>query len=213
MLTLKKLVVFNADVSCMNWYREGKPAPVPASGGDAAFRWLERSEWERDASILDTPANVVASRYDEGGRCLVGTAQDRTIYHLWLMPAGTFVAWIGTAIRPPERGMLVTDVWVHPAHRGRSVHRFGAALAVRELVRLERTIVTAGVEEHEFFPMAALYARLGLGICVPDYRLYWLDVGGRASFHWRGRPSSKSRRFAQGLAEAYGGSAQAGRNA
>jgi hypothetical protein len=121
------------------------------------------------------------------------------------MPEGTFVAWIGAKIRPPAGGMLVSDAWVDPASRGGNVHRWGAALAVRELVRLGATIVTAGVEEHEFAAMASLYARLGLGVCVPDYSYYWLRVGRTAGVHWRARAPRALRRWPGKLEDTIGG--------
>ncbi len=128
----------------------------------------------------------------------------RTVYHLWLMPAGTFVGWIGKALYPPAQGMLVSDAWVDPGYRGGNTHRWGAALAVRELVRLGRKIVTAGVEEHEFRTQAAMYARLGLGICVPHYCLYWLRVSQVLAVHWRWWPSKKLHRISRELEQAYG---------
>lgn len=204
MLALKKLVVFNADVSRMAWYRQGEPAPVPKGACDVDFHWLEPDGWEADRAILQTPAGRVSTRFAERGRCLVGRdKRGRTVYHLWLMPAGTYVGWINKTLTPPDRGMLVSDAWVDPGYRGGNVHRWGAALAVRELVRLGGTSVTAGVEEHEFPIMATMYARLGLGICVPHYCLYWLQVLPGLDVHWRWLPSRELRGFSRKLQHAH----------
>lgn len=203
MVELKKLVVCNADISRMPWYRKGAPPPGPADSSDVEFQWLERDAWERDPAVLDTPADLVSTRFSEAGRCLIGkNGRGATIYHLWLMPAGTFVGWIGTVLRPPARGMLVSDAWVDPAYRGRNVHRWGSALIVGEVARLGGQIITAGVEEHEFYTQAALYARLGLAISVPDYCLYWLRTGKRG-IHWRWRPAKALQRFSTELEESY----------
>lgn len=211
-MQLKKLVVFNGDVSRMAWYRNGEPAPGPHESCELDFQWLDLDGWKRDNSVLDTPGNVVATRFSEGGRCLIGKDErGATVYHVWLMPAGTFVAWIGSTIRPPADGMLVSDAWVDPGYRGRNVHRWGAALIVRELVRLGGKIITAGVEEHEFYTFAAMYARLGLGTGVPHYCLYWLRAPGGLDFHWRWRPPKALRSFSEKLERAHGPGSEEGR--
>ncbi len=205
MLSIKKLIVFNADVSRMGWHRRREPPPVPKGACEVGFHWLEHGSWKRNPAILETPEEVVATRFSESGRCLVGQdSRARTVYHLWLMPAGTYVGWIGKRLSPPAGGMLVSDAWVDPAHRGGNVHRWGAALAVRELVRLGGNIVTAGVEEHEFSTMAAMYARLGLGICVPHYCCYWLAMSPGLNLHWRWPPSQELRGISRRLQHAHG---------
>jgi hypothetical protein len=199
---LKKLVIFHADASRMEWHRNRQSPPAPQGNCEVEFRWLEPGAWKRNPAVLETPADVVAARFSEAGRCLVGTDnRSRTVYHLWLMPAGTFVSWIGKVVRPPAAGMLVSDVWVDPSWRGGNVHRWGVSVMAGELVRHGRRIVTAGVEDHEFRAEATMFARLGLGLCVPAYCIYWLRAAGTWGIHWRSRPPRQLLQFSERLEE------------
>jgi len=51
--------------------------------------------------------------------------------------------------------------------------------------------------------MATMYARLGLGICVPHYYLYWLQVLPGLDVHWRWWPSRELRGFSSKLQQAH----------
>ena len=67
-------------------------------------------------------------------------------------------------------------VEVRDKYKGKGLHRYGAILATIKRHELGYTHVIAAVEEHEFFSFAVMYARLDLGICVPEYYLYRLSL-------------------------------------
>ncbi len=178
---------------------------MPTGDERVEMHWVDHEAWLRNPSILPAVPSVARQRYAAHSRCLIGVdrVSGKIVYHLWLSTGSIYIDWIFKALTAPADGVLIFDVWVDPSLRGGAVHRLGAALAVREAVRLERPSIEAGVEEHEYPSFATLYARMGLGICLPLYVLTGLRLGAGFSFHWRGSPSARLRKFGERLRSRY----------
>jgi len=154
------------------------------------MRWLSRGEWLARPGILDIPRQTVEARYDSGDRCLIGmdTTTGQVIYHLWLSDTGAYTEWIFAFVEALPGHVLIHDVWVHPDYRGGNVHWAGASMACREAVRCRRPGIYGGFEEYEFFPHAAKYASLGLGLILPHVSLVGIRLFA-AKMHFRRTPS------------------------
>ncbi len=201
----RRLLIYRSDLREMTWFRLGRLAPMPAGDERVEMRWVDKEAWLANPAILPTAPAVVRQRYAAYSRCLIGIDQTsgKTVYHLWLSTGSVCIDWIFRSLTAPQDGVLIFDVWVEPSLRGGAVHRLGAALAVREAVRLGRPAIEAGVEAHEYPSFATLYARMGLGICRPLYVLSGLRLGAGFSFHWRGSPPARLRKFGERLRRRY----------
>jgi hypothetical protein len=201
----KKLLIYYADLTDTPWFRREELAPLPPIPEDIEVRWLQQQDWEQDPGLLGTPADIVQSRFSDGSCCLImrNRSSGKTVYHVWLGEKGAYNAWIYKYLHAPPNGVLVFDAWVDPGYRGRNVHKLAAALVVREAITRQRPLIMAGVEEHEFFPFAMMYAKAGLGVCVPQHHLYLLRLPGVLKIHWRGGASPRTLEFADKLRRRY----------
>lgn len=211
---LRKLMFFSADLTRARWYRQGSGPPRPAPPDDVRLEWLSPEAWRAAPDALTTPAALAAARFAAGASCLVGRAEPagRVVYHLWVTQAPTYLPWIFRRIAPPAGHVLVCDVWVDPARRGRGVHWTGASLACEEAVRRGRPGIFAGVEEHEYFLFARKYARIGFGWPVPVGAIIGLKVG-PLRIHVPARLSPAVVGFSDELAARYPHAAELGREA
>jgi hypothetical protein len=199
----RKLVVFRSEVLTeTSWYRRAEPPPIHPLPENIRLRWLEARELSGDACPIARPRRVLDKRLRDNGRCLAGfnVNTGETVYHLWVTTGGAYIDWIFRYLPAPATGALVYDVWADPRWRGGTVHKAGAALAAQEALQLGRTEIWAGVEEHEFFPFAAMYARAGIGIIDAQYFLVGLKLG-PLRLHWRRPPPAKALEFSARLRE------------
>lgn len=203
-IMLRRLHFFSGDVSEMPRMRKGSSSPALELPPNIRLIPLTRETWRANPRILETDPAVVAARFAAGGRCLIGwdDARDCLVYHLWVTEAPTYIDWIFRTIVVPPDHLLVFDVWVHPDYRGGNVHWAGAAWACGEAERCGRRYIFAGVEEHEYYPFAMKYARIGLGIIGPHSRIVGLKLFG-AAFHFIKGPSPRLAHFRDRLRRMY----------
>ena len=201
-ILLRELVLFRADLRRCDWFGQGAPAPRGEGPAVARFGWLSAAEWQARSDDMETPPETAARRYRDGAGCLIGTIDDRVVYHLWVTDTGAHIPWIFKVLEPPAGHLLVFDVWAHPDHRGGNLHWAAAAEACDEAVRRRRPIIFAGVEAHEFPIFATKYASLGLVVIEPCFSLVGLRVFS-AVVHWRRSVDPGLRRISDDLADRY----------
>ena len=203
-ILLRELVLFEIDLTRTDWYRGQVPLRAVDKGGGVRMRWLSHDEWRSAPDMLDTAPELAAERYRAGDRCLIGwdAASGMLAYHLWVSAKGAYIPWIFKFVPTPPGRLLLFDLWVHPVHRGGSVHWAAASEVCHEARRQGRPGFVAGVEEHEYFAHASKYARLGLGLAVPYGSIVGVKLWG-AKVHLRRAPSSHLVAFSRQLAAQY----------
>lgn len=191
----RRLLVYRLDARGAARHRHAPPA---APGIE--FRWLTGEALVQAECIVPRAAALRRERVAQGGRCLIGTdaLTGAIAYTLWLTTGSAWIEWIFHTLSAPPDSTLVFDAWVHPDRRGQALHRTGAVLAALQTLDLGRQAGWAGVEEHEFFPFAAMYARAGIGVAEPQYFLSGLKLG-PLRLHWRGPPSRRTLEFSDRL--------------
>lgn len=201
---VKKLLITAIDVT-RRGFCAGDDPPLPSPPKGISMRWLSEQEWEANPELLYSPADVVRKRYRDQGTCLIGveTSSGRTVYHLWVTTKGAYVEWIFKYLEAPPGGVLIFDAWVAPDRRGNTLHKIGAAWAARKTLECGRTVAAAGVEEHEFYPFATMYAKMGLGLLVPQHFIIGLSLPRGVRRHWHRPPSAGVLAFTEKLRQKY----------
>jgi hypothetical protein len=196
----RKLLVYRIDIRGAARLRHPHAPTGSSSAPGIEFRWLAGEALAREDCIVPRAAALRRERVSRGGRCLIGTdaLTGAIAYTLWLTTGSAWIEWIFHTLSAPADSTLAFDVWVRPDRRGRAIHRTGAALAALETLDLGRQAGWAGVEEHEFFPFAAMYARAGIGIAEPQYFLVGLKLG-PLRLHWRRPPPRRVLEFSARL--------------
>ncbi len=203
-LLLRELVMFEIDLTRTDWYRGRAPLRAVDTGGGVSMRWLSHDEWRSAPDILDTAPELVAERYRAGDRCLIGwhAASETLASHLWISAKGAYIPWIFKFVPTLPGRLLLFDLWVHPVHRGGSVHWAAASEVCQEALRQGRPGLVAGVEEYDYFAYASKYARFGLGLMVPYGSIVGVKLWG-ATAHLHRAPSPRLIAFSRQLAAQY----------
>jgi hypothetical protein len=98
------------------------PLPVP----DDSIRWVDYSD-ENIALLLQlNPAlarREIARRRREGQACELAFSGDSPVHYRWTARFPAYLPYLGKTLVVDTGDVLVTDLFTHPASRGRGVHR------------------------------------------------------------------------------------------
>lgn len=185
-MKIKTLVVYRTNYNKLLWNENGSSPQPSEREKSISFKWITEKDWLSKPDIISTPEQIIRQRFSDDSQCFVGVdeASGKTIYHLWLSPIGAYIEWIYAYIKAPKNGLLAFDAWVAPEYRGKSLHKLGACYAVKKSLEWEKPIISAAVEEHEFYSFFKMYAKMNLCVLEPQYNLNVLLLPFSRKIHW-----------------------------
>jgi GNAT superfamily N-acetyltransferase len=109
--------------------------PLPSPPSVPGVTWTTLREADIVLLVASKPTLTdaeVRGRLAEGQRCAVGWLDGRPAHWRWEADGEVYLPYLGRRLRPGVGDRWVTDVYTHPAYRGRGLYTASTMLALRQ---------------------------------------------------------------------------------
>jgi GNAT superfamily N-acetyltransferase len=109
--------------------------PFPPAPSLPDVTWTTLREVDVPLLVASKPTLTdaeVRGRLAEGQRCAVGWLDGRPVHWRWEADGDVYLPYLGRRLRPGAGERWVTDVYTHPAYRGRGLYTASTMRALRQ---------------------------------------------------------------------------------
>lgn len=203
--TYRELVVFEADLSISPWLIKNELPQFPKIPDYISYQWLKEQQCLERSDQLNRSHEMIKERYRDEGQCLVGIdiRNNTIISELWLTTKSAYIEWIFKRMHASNKGVFLYNIWLHPDYRGGTIYQYGIVLACQKAAQLGHLIVSAGVEERDFYPFARMHAILKTALLVPKHILIYQRLDSGIKVFRKKPPTKKSIEYSTKLKREY----------
>ena len=107
--------------------------PLPEIPAHESLRWTAFTEAQVDKVLAINPALSEAEirrRLKEGQECLLCWIGESLVHYRWDAPASPYLPYLGKTLRYLQGDIHATDIFTHPAFRGRGIYTVSSIMAL-----------------------------------------------------------------------------------
>ena len=108
-------------------------SPLPEVPARESLRWTGFTETQIDQLLAFNPAlseTEIRRRLKEGQECLLCWVGESLAHYRWDAPASPYLPYLGKTLRYLQGDIHATDIFTHPAFRGRGIYTASSIMAL-----------------------------------------------------------------------------------
>ena len=107
--------------------------PLPGIPANESLRWTDFTEAQIDRVVAINPAlseTEIRRRLREGQECLLCWMGESLVHYRWDATASPYLPYLGKTLRYLQGDIFATDIFTHPAFRGRGIQTVSSIMAL-----------------------------------------------------------------------------------